>query len=63
MKTMKQLVRRFNRMYSPEMEAWLDELESYPGLYRVVITDGLGMTSRYIFKTCGEFMEWMNGIC
>lgn len=63
MRTMKQLVKRFNRMYSPEMEAWLDELESYPGCYRVAISDGLGMTSCYIFKTCEEFKDWTDNIC
>ena len=62
MKTMERLVAHFNRVLNPEISFWLDKMESYPGCYRIAVTDGLGMTGHYIFRTCREFEEWANAV-
>ena len=62
MKTMKKLVARFNRL-NPDYEAWFDEMESYPGYYRIAITEPVcGLTSFYTFKTAQDFRAWMDGV-
>lgn len=57
MKTMEKLIRRFNRL-NPDCNAELDWLSSYEGFYTVYITDPLGMTHLFRFRTCAEFREW-----
>ena len=62
MKTIPKLIRRFKRLY-PEYEAWFDEVCSYKGCYRIAITEPvLHLTSDYIFSTCQEFEEWIDGV-
>ena len=62
MKTTQKLVKRFHRLW-PHHEAYLDELESYPGYYRVAITDlDHDLTAWYTFTSCRDFREWMNGV-
>ena len=63
MKTMCKLVKRFNRLYKDWFyEAELDFMSSYEGFYTVCITNPLGMCTRYHFRTCAEFREWMDGV-
>jgi len=61
MKTMEKLIARFNRMH-PD---YLAELctDSWEPKYTVYITEPvLGLVSRYVFDSCREFSEWMNGV-
>ncbi len=62
MKTMEKLIRRFNAL-SPAYKAELDWRDSHEGFYVVVIEEPVcGMYSRYHFRTCAEFREWMDGV-
>lgn len=62
MKTMHKLIAKFKRMY-PEYDAWFDEEMSQPHYYWVAITEPvLGLTSTYMFESCREFNEWINGV-
>ena len=61
MKTMERLVKRFNRMY-PDYKAELSR-DTWEPRYSVYITEPVcGITSRYIFHSCREFMEWMGDV-
>lgn len=63
MKTMKTLVKRFNRLFGNSFyEAVLDTFDSYPGHYVVCITGPFGITNAYSFATAREFREWMDGV-
>lgn len=62
MKTMEKLVKRFNRLFDPEMRAELDWHSSYTGWYTVCIVDGCGYPTHMHFRTCHEFREWMDGL-
>lgn len=62
MKTMKKLIQKFNRKF-PNYSAYLDCIESYQGCYRICISDDeYKLSSWYIFDSCRDFNEWMNGI-
>lgn len=62
MKTIPKLIKKFKRIY-PDYDAWFDKDFSYKGYYRVVITEPvLHLTSDYIFSTCRDFNEWINGV-
>ena len=62
MKGIRKLIKRFIKMY-PEYEAWFDEIDSYPGYYVIAITEPvLKLTCRYIFTSCRDFKEWMDGV-
>ena len=61
MKTMKKLVNRFNRLY-PADKAELSS-DSWEEKYTVYITEPVcGLTSRYVFTTCNDFLDWINGV-
>lgn len=62
MKTMQKLIIRFKRIH-PDHEAYLDTLESYRGNYRIAITDLThDLTAWYLFTSCRDFREWMDGV-
>ena len=62
MKTIPKLIKKFKKMY-PEYDAWFDELGSYNGHYTVAITEPvLHLTTYYVFFSCREFKEWINGM-
>lgn len=61
MKTIRKLCKRFNKI-SPNYSVHLDEIESYNGYYKLFIADENGIGSWYIFASCKEFSEWMNGV-
>ena len=61
MKTMAKLIRRFNRM-TPDYKAELCT-DSWEPRYTVYITEPVcGMVSRYVFTSCRDFREWMDGV-
>ena len=62
MKEIDKLIRRFNNLH-PDYEAHLDEIESGPRYYRIVITEPVcGMRVHYTFYSCRSFKEWMDGV-
>ena len=62
MKTMKRLCQRFERLHEG-CTAELDELESYPGYYRIGIFDWWANEfCMYTFKTCKEFKDWTDNV-
>lgn len=62
MKTMKKLCKRFNVIHKYHI-AELDPVESAEGYYVVYVTDELyNLSTRYVFETCKEFEDWMNGV-
>jgi hypothetical protein len=63
MKTFRKLCKRFEKLWE-NYEIWFDEQESYPGYYRVCITDKhiLQLPAYYTFTSCRDFREWMDGV-
>ena len=63
MSAFKKLCKRFERLW-PNYEIYFDELESYPGYYRVCITDKhiLQIPAWYTFTSCRQFDQWMKGV-
>ena len=61
MKTMEKLCRKFERIHP----GYLADLcnDNYEPRYTVFITEPvLGLVSRYVFETCRDFSEWINGV-
>lgn len=64
MKSMRKAIKRFNKKYCGWFyEAILDVFNSYQGYYVVAIIGPEGVPCRYEFKSCREFIEWVNGVC
>lgn len=61
-KTMKELCMRFNAMHKYHVADFCS-YESAVGYYVVYITDEtFNLSSRYVFETCKDFEDWMNGV-
>jgi len=62
MKTMQNLINRFNRL-NPNYSAYLDPFDSRAGWYVIYVSGGpMGLSARHFFSTCAEFRDWMDGV-
>ena len=61
METMKKLCKQFERMH-PGYSAFLDEIASCKGYYRVCIDSYYRYPQWYTFSSCSDFSAWMRGV-
>lgn len=61
MKTINAIAARYMRK-NPEIEIYLDNLESYAGCYRVFVGKVGELGSWYDFETVADFREWLREV-
>ena len=62
MKTIKRIVERWNNQ-SNRIKLHFNELESYPGFYRINVTDiDFNLSSWYTFVSVHDFTEWLKNV-
>ena len=61
MLTIERLAARYMRK-NPEIEVYLDELESYAGCYRVFVGRVGELGNWYTFETVADFRDWLQEV-